>query len=99
MDMNYQKLADLLFPQVTETPEECEARFPKFLDENLAKNPEKCEFFLPSVVAELISEGKADVKVLDNKDRWYGVTYKEDKATVTEAFRRFAEEGIYPKNF
>ena len=78
---------------------ECNERLARFLPENLPKNPEKCEFFLPTVVSELISEGKADVKVLDNKDKWYGVTYKEDKATVTEAFRRFAEEGIYPKNF
>ena len=41
--------------------EECSKRFPAFLDENLAKNPEKCEFFLPSVVADLIKEGLADV--------------------------------------
>ncbi len=78
---------------------ECEARFPKFLDENLPKNPEKCEFFLPSVVSELIAEGKADVKVLDNTDKWYGVTYKEDKATVVEAFKRLKAEGVYPENF
>jgi dTDP-glucose pyrophosphorylase len=78
---------------------ECEARFPKFLDENLPKNPEKCEFFLPSVVSELIAEGKADVKVLDNTDKWYGVTYKEDKVTVVEAFKRLKAEGVYPEQF
>jgi len=79
--------------------EECRDRFPHFLDENLAKNPEKCEFFLPTVVSELIGEGKADVRVLDNADKWYGVTYKEDKPTVVAAFRRFIEEGVYPENF
>ena len=79
--------------------EECHARFAKFLDENLAKNPEKCEFFLPTVISELISEGKADVRVLDNSDKWYGVTYKEDKDAVVEAFRAFTEEGVYPENF
>ena len=79
--------------------EECRDRFPRFLDENLAKNPEKCEFFLPTVVSELIGEGKADVRVLDNADKWYGVTYKEDKPTVVAAFRRFIEEGVYPENF
>ncbi len=78
---------------------ECEARFPKFLDENLAKNPLKCEFFLPTVVSELIEEGKADVKVLDNTDKWYGVTYKEDKAAVVEAFRALKEQGVYPDEF
>ncbi len=78
---------------------ECEARFPAFLDENLPKNPEKCEFFLPTVVAELIDEGKADVRVLDNEDKWYGVTYKEDKPAVIEAFRALTRDGVYPENF
>ncbi len=79
--------------------EECKARFPKFLDENLPKNPEKCEFFLPGVVSELVTEGKADVRVLDNEDKWYGVTYKEDKAMVVEAFRQLKADGVYPENF
>ncbi len=79
--------------------EECHTRFAKFLDENLTKNPEKCEFFLPTVISELIGEERADVRVLDNADKWYGVTYKEDKAAVVEAFRRFTEEGVYPENF
>ncbi len=78
---------------------ECEERFPKFLDENLPKNPMKCEFFLPSVVSELIAEGKADVKVLDNSDKWYGVTYKEDKDAVVEAFKALKAQGVYPEKF
>ncbi len=78
---------------------ECAARFPAFLDENLPKNPEKCEFFLPSVVSDLVTEGKADVRVLDNEDKWYGVTYKEDKVTVVNAFRALREAGVYPENF
>ena len=79
--------------------EECKKRFPKFLEENLPKNPEKCEFFLPSVVSDLVKEGKADVRVLDNTDKWYGVTYKEDKETVVNAFRELKNSGIYPENF
>lgn len=78
---------------------ECRDRFPEFLRENLGKNPEKCEFFLPSVVSDLIGEGRADVRVLDNTDKWYGVTYKEDKKAVVEAFRRLKAEGVYPENF
>ena len=78
---------------------ECRERFPKFLRENLSKNPEKCEFFLPTVISELIGEGKADVTMLENKDKWYGVTYKEDKETVVKAFREFTEAGLYPKGF
>ncbi len=83
----------------TEYLYECKKRFPKFLDENLKKNPEKCEFFLPTVVSELVEEGLADVRVLDNTDKWYGVTYKEDKALVVEAFKDLKAKGIYPENF
>ena len=79
--------------------EECKKRFPAFLDKNLPKNPEKCEFLLPTVVAELIGEGKADVKVIENVDKWYGVTYKEDKPTVVEAFCTLKAEGVYPSEF
>ena len=78
---------------------ECAKRFPAFLDENLPKNPEKCEFFLPTVVSNLMTEGLADVKVLDNSDKWYGVTYKEDKETVVEAFKALKADGVYPDNF
>ena len=78
---------------------ECTRRFSAFLEENLEKNPEKCEYFLPSVVADLIREGKADVKVLDNTDKWYGVTYKEDKEDVVRAFRMLKEKGVYPEKF
>jgi len=78
---------------------ECKERFPKFLTENLPKNPEKCEFLLPTVVSELISEGKADVRIIDNVDKWFGVTYKEDKENVVNAFRALKAEGVYPENF
>ena len=84
------------------TPEylaEANARFAKFLSDNLEKNPLKCEFFLPTVVSELIAEGKADVRVLDNSDKWYGVTYKEDKVAVVEAFKALKAKGVYPENF
>nr|MBQ8890508.1 nucleotidyltransferase [Clostridia bacterium] len=78
---------------------ECRKRFPRVLDENLPKNPEKCEFFLPGVVSDLISEGLCDVRVLDNEDKWHGVTYKEDKAQVVEAFRQLKADGVYPGEF
>ena len=78
---------------------EANIRFKRFLEENLKKNPERCEFYLPTVVSELINEGKADVKVLDNTDKWYGVTYKEDKPKVEEAFKELLSQGVYPENF
>ena len=76
---------------------ELEQRFPNFLRENIEKNPLKCEFFLPSVVDELIREGRAVVKVEKTKDRWYGVTYREDKAQVMVAIARLKEQGLYPQ--
>ena len=54
---------------------------------------------MPLVISDLVNENKADVKVLSNKDRWYGVTYKEDKPGVVEAFKRLKAEGKYPENF
>ena len=74
-----------------------EADFPAFLTKGLKENPLKCEYFLPEVVGNMIREDRADVKVLRSHDRWYGVTYKEDKKTVVEAIRRLKEQGIYPE--
>ncbi len=77
---------------------ELESGFPAFLRQGLAENPLKCEYFLPSVVSSLIEAGKATVSVLRSADRWYGVTYKEDKAVVTAAVRMMKEKGLYPEN-
>lgn len=75
---------------------EAEARFPKFLDEALNTNPLKAEYFLPSVVTQLLEEGKARVKVLRSADKWYGVTYKEDKPCVVAAIAEKTASGLYP---
>ncbi len=75
---------------------EAENRFSAFLDENLEKNPLKCEYFLPTVVNQLLTENKATVKVLTSADRWYGVTYHEDKETVVNAIREKHTNGTYP---
>lgn len=75
---------------------EMEQRFPAFLDKALAENPMKGEYFLPSVVDQLIQEGKADVRVLRSSDRWYGVTYKEDKESVVDALQSMKDKGEYP---
>ena len=75
---------------------EAQARFPAFLDRTLAENPEKGEYFLPSVVSQLIQEGKARVKVLRSHDRWYGVTYRDDKPTVVKAIADMTASGLYP---
>ena len=71
-------------------------RFPAFLDKALAENPAKAEYFLPTVVSQLIDEGKARVKVLRSEDKWYGVTYREDKPTVVSAIAEKTASGLYP---
>lgn len=75
--------------------QELGARFAAFLDRN-KDNMLKCEYFLPFVVDELLKEGKVSVKVLDTTEKWYGVTYKEDKQAVVEALRKKVEDGVYP---
>lgn len=75
---------------------EMEAGFPAALDKILAENPMKGEYFLPSVADRLIREGKAEVKVLKSQDRWYGVTYKEDKESVVSALQSMKDKGEYP---
>lgn len=55
------------------------------------------EFLLPMFVDSLIQEGKANVAVLETKDKWFGVTYKEDKPIVVESIRRLIAEGEYPE--
>ncbi len=77
--------------------QELNNRFARFLEENLRKNPLKCEYFLPFVVDELLKENKAEVTVLKSPDRWYGVTYKEDKPVVVEAIKNMRSAGLYPQ--
>ena len=77
--------------------EELWNRFPAFLQENLAKNPLKCEYFLPSVVNAQLEDGSARVQVLPCEETWYGVTYREDLASVKQAIADMKENGIYPK--
>ena len=77
--------------------QELNNRFARFLEENLRKNPLKCEYFLPFVVDELLKENKAEVTVLKSPDRWYGVTYKEDKPVVVEAIKNMRFAGLYPQ--
>lgn len=58
----------------------------------------KKEYLLPEMIDRLIKAGKAKVDVLDTKDTWFGVTYQEDKASVTAAFEKLVKDGVYPEN-
>ncbi|MDR2119999.1 MAG: nucleotidyltransferase [Tannerella sp.] len=72
-----------------------EAYFKKFLRDNL-HNP-KSEYFIPLMVNELTTTGKAVVKVLDTTSRWFGVTYREDRPGVVHKLRILTDAGEYPQ--
>ena len=73
--------------------------FVKFLKDTVPGNPLKSEYYLPFVVTTMLEADEADVRVLPTPDKWYGVTYKEDKPQVVAAIRGFKDEGLYPENF
>ena len=60
-------------------------------------NPMKKEYLLPNIVAELLREDRINVKVLETHDKWFGVTYAEDKEYVQNAFKQLIEDGVYPE--
>ncbi len=69
--------------------------FENFLAENL-KNP-KAEIFIPLVINKLVKNGQVTVKVLETKEKWFGVTYREDKPRVKEELVKLVGAGVYPK--
>jgi hypothetical protein len=73
-----------------------EKGFVEFLkDPNL--DPLKGEYLLPSVIGSLLEDGRASVKVLETNDKWFGVTYGEDKYSVKEEFIKLHQNGVYNK--
>lgn len=72
-----------------------EKQFVLFLERKIS-DP-KAEFFIPTVVGDLIASGKARVKVLPSADRWFGVTYREDKPVVVENLKKLIASGVYPQ--
>mgnify|MGYP000865523201 CR=1 FL=1 len=57
----------------------------------------KCEYLIPTVVDDMLKKQLADVQVLETRDRWFGVTYAEDKAYVTDSIQALVKGGIYPE--
>ncbi len=76
---------------------ELELAVNRFFQTEVDKNPLKSECFLPIEVDKLLKEEKATVKVLSSKDKWFGVTYKEDKPFVVESVKKLKAEGVYPE--
>lgn len=75
--------------------DELGGRFPKFLES--CADAAKSEYFLPSVVNDLIQEGKARVRVLPTEEKWYGVTYQEDRPALKAFIREQVAAGRYPE--
>lgn len=76
--------------------DELEKQFPQFLRRIPAGNL-KAEYLLPKIIDKMVQEKKAVVKVLDTKDKWFGVTYQEDKEAVVASIRQLIRDGVYPE--
>ena len=88
VSMNFWGFTPALFPQI-------KVEFEKFLKQ--AGGELKSECYIPATVGELVTGGKAKVKVLRSPDSWFGVTYREDRPTVVESIRKLIAKGEYPE--
>ena len=75
-----------------------EKDFVKFFEKTVPGNPLKAEYLLPIHIGGLLYEDKCTVSVLETKDKWFGVTYKEDKETVVNSFKNLINNGVYKKD-
>ena len=80
-----------LTPEFVETLEKGFKEFFEKPDVDVLKE----EYLLPIYIDELLQKGEVTVKVLETQDKWFGVTYKEDKDSVVESFKKLIEEGVY----
>ena len=76
--------------------EQCEEIFNEFIVKGIEENPMKCEHVIPTAIGTLLERKQAKVKVLTSNDRWFGVTYKEDKPYVMQCLKEYKDQGLYP---
>ena len=76
--------------------DELERGFPEFLA-NVKEGDLKAEYLLPTIVDQCIRSNKAKVRLLETQDKWFGVTYKEDKPAVVAAIQKLIKDGVYPE--
>ncbi len=76
--------------------QQSEAWFVDFIRENAQQL--KAEFYIPYVVNKLITQGDADVRVLESHDQWFGVTYQKDKSVTIAKVKKLVEAGVYPED-
>ena len=72
-----------------------EKGFVEFFEKTDAEKILKAEYLLPIYIDELLQKGEVSVKVLDSNDKWFGVTYKEDKDFVVDSFKKLIQNGVY----
>lgn len=72
-----------------------EQGFKEFFENDVKANPLKAEYLLPTHIGGLLRDGKYTVKVLETKDKWFGVTYREDKESVVQSFKKLIADGVY----
>lgn len=75
-----------------------EESFADFFRQEVPANPQKAEYLLPTLIGALLRQDKCTVEVLPTGDKWFGVTYKEDKPAVVQSFRALIEQGVYKPN-
>ena len=74
-----------------------EGGFTEFLNGLEGSEATKKEYLLPKIIDQLLAEKKAQVTLLETKDKWFGVTYKEDKPAVVASIQKLVDAGVYPK--
>ena len=89
VSMNFWGFTPTLLDQARE-------RFPAFLDRALGADPLRAEYLLPTLVGQLIDEGAATVRALSSGDKWFGITYQEDKPAVIAAIAGMTARRLYP---
>ena len=72
-----------------------EQGFKEFFENDVKMNPLKAEYLLPSHIGGLLRDGKCSVRLLETKDKWFGVTYKEDTEYVIQSFKKLISDSIY----
>jgi len=73
-----------------------EQQFSEFIRNNISNI--KAELYIPKIVNDIIKNGKGNVKILPATDKWFGVTYKEDKPLAVQNISKLIEQGVYPDN-
>lgn len=76
--------------------EQCQEIFDDFIKKEVEINPMKAEHVIPTAIGDLVRDNKCKVKMLSSKDKWFGVTYREDKPLVEENIQKMKDENIYP---